>query len=398
MITLMIGAASIGAMIGGSRSLISAHKNNVKAKEMNNQARWDLMDANWKLDSLQNQSEYAFNVLGEKKLYILEKSLGEFINVFEQIKNVELTDVKHDVDFSKYIMEGASLNMLKDIRNSVSSNIMQGVFTAAMFSILGAGPGLLIFGSIAKSQSNKKIEDAYSNLAISRKLKAELDIKIDFYKGCIRRANLFYNLFVRVDALLTPLVYQMSDIIVNKGTDFNQFSEEEQKCIAAAATWAGILKAMIDTSIISEQGTLTPESRVFAGEICNKLGFPLSGKLLDINLENDPDGNITFKYRIDEYYKLDNEYSNIKGIIVRGKVEKGSIKKFARVINRENGEKFVAKELITDCSDLIDLTTDRVKHIKDAGEGTDLWIIFDLAYEGLISKADTLISEKNNNS
>ena len=26
----------------------------------------------------------------------------------------------------------------------------------------------------------------------------------------------------------------------------------------------------------------------------------------------DPDGNVTFKYRIDEYYKLDNEYSKIK--------------------------------------------------------------------------------------
>ena len=50
-------------------------------------------------------------------------------------------------------------------------------------------------------------------------------------------------------------------IIENEGTDYREYRQESKQLIAAAASTACSIKAVLDTSILTEEGELTEASR-----------------------------------------------------------------------------------------------------------------------------------------
>ncbi|WP_022759422.1 hypothetical protein [Butyrivibrio fibrisolvens] len=76
---------------------------------------------------------------------------------------------------------------------------------------------------------------------------------------------MFNRLLVRLQTVFDPIVFDMTQIIKEKGTDFREFSDDERKCVASAMSLAGAIKAVLDTPILDEAGNLTEES----GEIIN---------------------------------------------------------------------------------------------------------------------------------
>ena len=56
----------------------------------------------------------------------------------------------------------------------------------------------------------------------------------------------------------------MKEIIENKGTNFQTFDDSEKKVVAEAMAMAGAIKTLLDTPILSEEGTLTEESEQIA--------------------------------------------------------------------------------------------------------------------------------------
>ena len=70
-----------------------------------------------------------------------------------------------------------------------------------------------------------------------------------------------YNRFlIRLQTVFDPLVYNMTQIIKEKGTDFRTFSDDERKCIASAMSLAGAIKAVLDIPILDKAGNLTEAS------------------------------------------------------------------------------------------------------------------------------------------
>ena len=65
---------------------------------------------------------------------------------------------------------------------------------------------------------------------------------------------------MRLQTIFDPLVFKMTQIIENKGGDFRNYSVEEKKCVASAMALAGVIKAILDTPILDEDGNLTEES------------------------------------------------------------------------------------------------------------------------------------------
>lgn len=55
-------------------------------------------------------------------------------------------------------------------------------------------------------------------------------------------------------------ILEMENIIKTEGTNYSQFRQESKKTIAAAASTAASIKAVLDTPLLAEDGSLTLES------------------------------------------------------------------------------------------------------------------------------------------
>lgn len=82
---------------------------------------------------------------------------------------------------------------------------------------------------------------------------------------------MFYALLARLDAYFVPLVCQMEDIIASEGEDYRLYTPKSKRLIAACASTAGSIKAVLDTPLLNEEGSLTSESESVAAEIESKL-------------------------------------------------------------------------------------------------------------------------------
>ena len=65
---------------------------------------------------------------------------------------------------------------------------------------------------------------------------------------------MLYNLLAHLDSLFLPQIWKMEDIVENEGEDYREYKDESKKLIAAAASTACSIKAVLDTPILTEKG------------------------------------------------------------------------------------------------------------------------------------------------
>ena len=63
----------------------------------------------------------------------------------------------------------------------------------------------------------------------------------------------------------------MEEIVANKGTDYATYKPESKKIIAAVASTAVSIKAILDTPILSTDGALTDESEAVSEKVIQRL-------------------------------------------------------------------------------------------------------------------------------
>ena len=142
---------------------------------------------------------------------------------------------------------------------------------AAVLGGLVAGPALAVVGFIVGAKASKQKDEAYSNLAKAKQIAEELDTAKCLCDAIKIRANLFYYLLIRLDSVFSPLVYDLEKILSVAGTDYQAYNDDQKKTVAAALAWAGTIKAILDTPILAEDGSLTGESFVLCNDINKKL-------------------------------------------------------------------------------------------------------------------------------
>lgn len=62
----------------------------------------------------------------------------------------------------------------------------------------------------------------------------------------------------------------MEDIVANEGEDYQAYKPESKKAIAACASAVSSIKAVLDTTLLTEEGDLTEESETVALQIEGK--------------------------------------------------------------------------------------------------------------------------------
>ena len=77
-----------------------------------------------------------------------------------------------------------------------------------------------------------------------------------------------------------PQIYNLQEIIKNEGDDYSLYSFESKKSVAISAATAATIKAVLDTPILTEEGSLTNESGTLIEELFAKEGSLVGQKRL----------------------------------------------------------------------------------------------------------------------
>ncbi|MBE5909085.1 MAG: hypothetical protein E7278_09660 [Lachnospiraceae bacterium] len=317
-IPLLFIAAGVGSGLVGVGKGIKARKDQKEATETNEMAERKVERAKEKVNESRKNCGRAIDSLGKRKITVLDGSIKPFIQEFEKLNHVELTESVGLNELQKMVLDKKTFTELKDLQGmatslagGLASGTMAGALTAfgaygaassfavastgtaisglygaaatnatlAFFgggslavgglgiaggtAVLGglvAGPALAVLGIVAGAKASKNLDTAYANYSKSKEFEEEMKTAAALCYGIRRRAAMFNRFLIRLQTVFDPLVFEMKNIIEEKGTDFREYSNYEKKCVASAMSLAGAIKAVLDTSILDEAGNLTEES------------------------------------------------------------------------------------------------------------------------------------------
>lgn len=314
---LFIGFAAVTGAVGVKKSVIAGFDQK-EANRTNERADSIVEDASKKIDICRKNCGTAIDDLGKRKIQILDKSVKPFIVEFEKLNHVEFSESKGLNELQKMVLDQEKFTELKELQSmatsmagGLASGAIAGAITAfgaygaagalatastgtAIASLCGAaatnatlaffgggslaagglgmaggtvvlgglvaGPTLAVLGFVVGAKASANKDKAYANLSKAKEFKEEMDAASSLCIGIRKRCAMFNRFLLSLDSVFEPLIYEMKQIIVNKGTDFRYFSSEEKKIVAESMAIAGALKAILDTPILDDAGNLTTES------------------------------------------------------------------------------------------------------------------------------------------
>lgn len=121
---------------------------------------------------------------------------------------------------------------------------------------LVAGPALAIFGTVLGSKAEKALADAKSNMETAKTYRDEAQLTAEKLDAIAEVTSLANTIFSKLTARLRRHNASLKDIIESSGTDYGRFTEDERAIVFKTVKFAQLVKAMIDTPILDEEGNL----------------------------------------------------------------------------------------------------------------------------------------------
>ena len=323
----ILGAAAVAAGLYGAKKGLDAKDDQDTANYVNEEAQGIVDKAKKAAQKSRKNCGASINKLGEKKVEVLNESVIPFIEVFKRINNIELTESKGLEEIKNFKQDGKFFVELKELGLMASSlagglagGATMGAVTAfgaygavgvlgtastgtaiaglsgaaatnATLAFLGggslaagglgvaggtavlgglvAGPAIAVLGAFAASKASANKERAYANLAKAREFKEEMDTVVSLCNGIGDRAKLFTNLMTKLDRLFCVQASLLKGIVNETGTDYRKYSLKEKQVVATSLSTLATIKAVLDTPILNEDGTLTIESKQIANKVDN---------------------------------------------------------------------------------------------------------------------------------
>ena len=132
---------------------------------------------------------------------------------------------------------------------------------------LVAAPALAVLGLFMGSSASKNLDNARSNRAKARQFSEEMEAAATLCNGIRRRSYMFERLLIRLAEYLNTSNSALRSAINTYGTDYRRFSQDAKKTVGTAASLAKAVKTILDTPILTEDGSLTPESLTAANSV-----------------------------------------------------------------------------------------------------------------------------------
>jgi len=310
---LIIGAAAIAGIYGAVKGISGAvdHSN---AKDINNDASSMVESANRKVEDQRQSTNSTLEDYGQRKLRAFNGVIAEFIETFERVKNVELgespeLDKLTAGDFSNKTLAGLrqDYQALKDAGLGLGAGLGGGAAlafgayngtmllatasTGTAISSLGgvaatnatlawlgggslaaggygmaggmmvlggivAGPALAIFGHVMGNKGEEALNTARSNLEQARTIREQAELMANKLKAIEKVTSLANTTFSKVSSQLRRAVAELKKVLDNDGVDFRTYSDDSKNVVFRSVKFAQLLKAMIDTAILDQDGNL----------------------------------------------------------------------------------------------------------------------------------------------
>lgn len=119
-----------------------------------------------------------------------------------------------------------------------------------------AGPALAIFGHIVGNKGEEALNNAYSNLEQARTIQKEAELMCSKLEAIQHVSSLANTTFSKVSSKLRRAVSELKGIVEASGVNYAKYSDEEREVVFRSVKFAQLVKAMIDTPILDENGAL----------------------------------------------------------------------------------------------------------------------------------------------
>lgn len=313
-IPLIIGAVAAAAGLYGAAKGVSGAMDHSSAKDLNNDARTLVNDANQKVEDQRQKTNTTLEDYGQRKLRAFNGVVAEFIETFERLKNVELSqspelDKLNAGDFTGKTLTGLrqDYQALKDAGLGLGAGMGGGAAlafgayngtmllatasTGTAISSLGgvaatnatlawlgggslaaggygmaggmmvlggivAGPALAIFGHVLGNKGEEALNNARSNMEQARTLRDQAELLASKLTAIEKVTALANSTFSKISSQLRRSVSELKKVIEQEGVDYRSFSTESKEAVFASVKFAQLIKAMIDTAILDKDGNL----------------------------------------------------------------------------------------------------------------------------------------------
>ena len=312
---VVAGVTAASATLAGKKGYDS-YKNMKETKDL---AEW--LESKYKrafkhFESSRDKTNKTFEEYGLLKLQILDDTMKDFVSSFKQIKNVNfkgevvtdtfvsnknlelfVLDIEKQVVKAGQVMTagvasiaggglaamgalgatttfaaastGTAIASLSGIaaQNATLAFLGGGALSAGGLGIAGGtmvlggialAPALAIGSLIFASSTEKKLEEMYN-----KKTEVELEVqKLESTTAVMMKirgtTNEMYKLTSSTKSLLEVKIKQMNNIIQEKGLNFECYNEDEQNIIYQNYKLAVVMKEILNTTILNDEGSLAP--------------------------------------------------------------------------------------------------------------------------------------------
>ena len=253
------GAAAVGASDMSDAKKIASNADSIKRDSEN------------QLENEKKKTNELLEQYGSKKIQAFENNIQSFLLLFNQIKNVQFdsTDLEHrSIDDIKLMVEELthSCNTFAGIATGLASGATGGALAAfgaysgtMLLASAGTGPALLIFGSVFMAKASKALDDANSNMEKAKTYQMEVEGVCQKLRMIQKATCLASDILSKLRTRTRKANTRMSEIIESSGSDYQAYSEHERRDIQKAVKYMQLLKSVMDTAIIDENGTLANE-------------------------------------------------------------------------------------------------------------------------------------------
>lgn len=321
-VPIIIGAAAAITGLYGAYKGVSGAIDHNDASNLNKDAQ-SIVDSSRNQVEAQRQATNGVLVdYGERKLRAFNGAIADFLQTFGRLKNVELVgsvelDKLNFGDFSTQTLNGLrqDYQALKDAglglgaglgggaalafgayngtmmlaaastgtaisslsgvaaTNATLAWLGGGTLAAGGYGMAGgmmvlggivAGPALAIFGHIVGNKGEEALNKARSNLEQAKTIAADAKKVATHLDAIGQVTSLANSTFSAVTTQLRRSVSNLEKVIKNEGENFSNFSPESRETVFRTVKFAQLIKAMIDTPILDEEGklVLSTEKRV----------------------------------------------------------------------------------------------------------------------------------------
>ncbi|MGD9661116.1 MAG: hypothetical protein AB7U63_07570 [Porticoccaceae bacterium] len=311
---LIIGAAAITAGLYGAVKSASGAIDHREAANINDSAESIVESANQKIENHRKRTNFTLEDYGQRKLRAFNGVIADFIETFEHIKNVELSenpevDKLATGDFSSTTLKGLrqDYNALQDAglglgagfggsaalafgayngtmllatastgtaisslggvaaTNATLAWLGGGSLAAGGYGVAGGmmvlggivvGPALAIFGHVLGNKGEEALNKAKKNMEQAKTIKSQVELmggKLNAIKEVTSLANATLS---KVSSQLRCSVRELKHCINSEGVDFHKYSDEGKNTVFRSVKFAQLIKAMIDTPILDKNGNL----------------------------------------------------------------------------------------------------------------------------------------------